>query len=105
MTFGESLKRFRASLGLNQKELADALSMKPPLYQRYESGKTTPSVDFIYKIIGKYDVSADYLLGLSDEPHPMTPQFDEKEVREAFALRDMIGSTVAKQLATQVPTQ
>lgn len=71
MTFGESLKRFRTSLGLNQKELADVLNMKPPLYQRYESGKTTPSIDFIYKITDKYDVSADYLLGLSDVPRPV----------------------------------
>lgn len=71
MTFGESLKRFRVSLGLNQKEFADVFNMKPPLYQRYESGKTTPSVDFIYKITNKYGVSADYLLGLSDTPRPV----------------------------------
>lgn len=86
MTFGESLKRFRQSLGLNQKELSDELNMKPPLYQRYESGKTTPSVDFVYKLISKYGVSADYLLGLTDSPHP-TP-YDEKEVKAAFEFRD-----------------
>lgn len=86
MTFGESLKRFRQSLGLNQKELSDELNMKPPLYQRYESGKTTPSVDFVYKLTSKYGVSADYLLGLTDSPHP-TP-YDEREVKEAMEFRD-----------------
>lgn len=85
MTFGESLKRFRVSLGLNQKEFADVFNMKPPLYQRYESGKTTPSVDFIYKITSKYGVSADYLLGLSDEPRPM--KFDEKTLNLIRAMQ------------------
>ena len=97
MKFGDALKRFRNSLGLNQKELAEELNMKPPLYQRYESGKTTPSIDFIYKLVEQYGTSADYLLGLSDEPHPQ--KYDEQEVKAAFALRDMIGATVAKQMA------
>ena len=74
--FGGALKRFRNSLGLNQKEFAAELKMKPPLYQRYESGKTTPSIEFIYKVTDKYGVSSDYLLGLSDEPKPQ--RFDEK---------------------------
>lgn len=107
MTFGESLKRFRQSLGLNQKELSDELNMKPPLYQRYESGKTTPSVDFVYKLISKYGVSADYLLGLTDSPHP-TP-YDEKEVKAAFAFRDAWLEAMKKlptaPMAGQVPAQ
>lgn len=82
MTFGESLKRFRLSFGLKQKEIADALHMKPPLYQRYESGITTPSVDFIYKIVNRYDVTADYLLGLSDEPRPKSQEVRDKDFFE-----------------------
>lgn len=85
MTFGESLKRFRSSLGLNQKEFADKLKMKPPLYQRYESGKTAPSVNFVIRLSNEYGVSADYLLGLSDEPRP--PKFDEKTLNLIRAMQ------------------
>ena len=105
MTLAESLRRFRNNFHLSQKQVASAGKVSWQSYQSYESGKASPSVKIIMNIADAYDVSTDYLVGRSDSPHPMTPQFDEKEVREAFALRDMIGSTVAKQLATQVPTQ
>lgn len=85
MTFGESLKRFRSSLGLNQKEFADKLNMKPPLYQRYESGKTVPSVNFVIRLSNEYGVSTDYLLGLSDEPRP--PKLDEKTLNLVRAVQ------------------
>lgn len=100
MTFGESLKRFRSRYNLKQKDVAEKLKMKQPLYQRYESGDTVPAITFIIKLADAYDVSTDYLLGRSDEPRPV--KYDEKEVQEAFALRDMIGSTVARQLAGKV---
>ena len=76
MTFGESLKRFRSRYNLKQKDVAEKLKMKQPLYQRYESGDTVPAITFILKLADAYDVSADYLLGRSDEPHP--PKIDEK---------------------------
>ena len=85
MTFGESLKRFRSSLGLNQKEFANQLNMKPPLYQRYESGKTVPSVNFVIRLSNEYGVSTDYLLGLSDEPRP--PKLDEKTLNLVRAVQ------------------
>ena len=37
-------------------------------------------------IADAYDVSTDYLVGRSDMPQPTN--FDEREVREAFAFRD-----------------
>lgn len=94
MTFSEALKRFREAQGLSQAAVARTLNIKPPLYQRYEWGKTTPSVEFVIKLSKIYGVSADYLLGLSDEPHPK--KYDEQEVREAFALRDALKTVMSK---------
>lgn len=39
-------------------------------YQTYEYGSSIPSAKVIVKIAVAFDVSADYLLGLSDEPRP-----------------------------------
>lgn len=88
MTFGESLKRFRSRYNLKQKDVAEKLKMKQPLYQRYESGDTVPAITFVLKLADAYDVSTDYLLGRSDEPHPA--KYDDKEVQEAFTLRDAL---------------
>ena len=74
MTLSESLKRFRTKYNLKQKDVAERLNMKQPLYQRYESGETVPAVTFIVRLADVYNVSADYLLGRSDEPQP--PKLD-----------------------------
>lgn len=84
MTFGESLKRFREDFGLSQVQVANDIGVQPPQYRRYEWDKTSPSIELIYKLADKYHVTADYLLGLSDEPRT----YDEQEVKEAFAIRD-----------------
>ena len=82
----EALRRFRKGTGLNQEEVAEKLGIKRQAYQPYETGKITPSVGMIKRIAQVFDVSADYLLGLSDTPRP-TP-YNEKEIKEAFAIRD-----------------
>lgn len=86
MTVAESLKRFRSEYGLSQKEVANTVGMVPTSYYRYESGRYLPQADIIITLAKAYNVSADYLLGLSDTPRPSG--FDEREVREAFAFRD-----------------
>ena len=96
MTVAESLKRFRSDFKLKQKDVAERLGVSPQVYYRYENGKSIPSVDLIMGIADIFGVTTDYLLGRSDEPRP--PKYDEQEVKEAFALRDMISSITAKQL-------
>ena len=70
MTVADALKRFRADYGLSQKEVADTVGMIPTSYYRYESGRFLPQVDIIITLAKKYNVSADYLLGLSNVPQP-----------------------------------
>lgn len=96
MTFGESIKRFRESEGLSQAAIATKLGIKPALYQRYEWDKTVPAVSFLKKMATTFNVTADYLLGLSDEPRPK--KYDEREVKEAFALRDALKTVIREPL-------
>ena len=70
MTVAESLKRFRKMFNLKQKDIAAVLEVTPQAYQVYES-KVTPSVNLIITLANHYKVSADYLLGLSDNPRPV----------------------------------
>lgn len=86
MKIGESLKRFRAGLNLSQKDVATKLGMLPQSYYRYESGRSIPQADVIINLANAYNVSADYLLGISDTPRPVP--YDEKEVKAAIEFRD-----------------
>ena len=81
-----SLKRFRKEFKLNQREVAKAISIPYQSYQAYEYGKSVPSSEVINKLADAYNVSTDYLLGRSENPQPTN--FDEKEVKAAFAFRD-----------------
>ena len=67
MTISESLKRFRKDFNLSQKSVADSLGIKPQSYV-YETKGVIPSAAVIVKLATIYNVSADYLLGLTDKP-------------------------------------
>lgn len=68
MTVVEALKRFRKEYRLTQKDVAEFLGIDNKSYQYHESNGRL-SADFLAKIATRYNVSADYLLGLSDNPH------------------------------------
>ncbi|MBO4899209.1 MAG: helix-turn-helix transcriptional regulator [Lachnospiraceae bacterium] len=65
--FGEKLKEIRIKKGLSQKDFASRIGVVGATVSAYENGKKYPSVDILIKICSVYDVSADYLLGLSDQ--------------------------------------
>ncbi len=62
----ERLKELRIERGLKLKEVAERLNVTIRSISRYEDGTREPSVDLIVKFCKLYDVSADYLLGLTD---------------------------------------
>ena len=68
MEISESLKRFRQEFKLNQREVAAALNIPYQSYQGYEYGRNIPSAKIILNLARIYNVSADYLLGLTDAP-------------------------------------
>lgn len=84
MTIAESLKRFRKTFNLNQKQVAETLGIKQQSYQVYES-KTVPSSTVILRLADAYNVTTDYLLGRSDEPRP--PKLDEKTLNLVRAMQ------------------
>jgi transcriptional regulator with XRE-family HTH domain len=74
----KALQRFRKEFGLSQKQVADVWGVTPQTYQIYEYGKSSPSAETIKKIAVAFEVSADYLLGISDKARP-TPKDTEIE--------------------------
>ena len=62
----DRLKELRLAMGLTQKQVAEKLELSTRAYSHYEQGDREPSLDLIKKLCRFFDVSADYLLGLSD---------------------------------------
>lgn len=65
--FSSRLQSIRIERGCSRKEIADLLKITPRAYQYYEEGKREPSYDKLVLLAQHFNVSADYLLGLSDE--------------------------------------
>lgn len=63
----DKLKEIREKTGMNKKEFADYLGVKYTTYNNYEVGSREPASDFLIMISKKFDISIDYIMGLSDE--------------------------------------
>lgn len=70
------LKELRDGLGLNQSEFSESIQLKQPTYNAYEKGANKPQVDTLIKIATKYNVSIDWLCGLSDDEDRPKVTFD-----------------------------
>jgi transcriptional regulator with XRE-family HTH domain len=65
--FGLRLKSLRLDKGLTQKQLADKLGIVKASVSSYEQNSTYPSIEIFIKLCRTFDVSADFLLGLSND--------------------------------------
>jgi transcriptional regulator with XRE-family HTH domain len=60
---GKRLKKARMSLGLQQKEMAEGIGVKPPYISSLETGKrSNPSIALLFYLSRHYHISLDYLL-------------------------------------------
>ena len=81
MDFKIRLAELRDNADLKQTELAEKVSLKSSAISKYEKGLTQPSMDTLIRFAEIFNVSVDYLLGLSSIPNPYTTEnFTPKEV-------------------------
>ena len=69
--FSIRLKKARKAAGEQQTELALAIGLNQTQISAIENGKQGTSFDKLAAICQHYNISADYFLGLIDEPRPL----------------------------------
>ncbi|WP_458407210.1 helix-turn-helix domain-containing protein [Anaerotignum sp.] len=83
--FPERLRQLRKSGNISQQKLGTYLNYGYTAIANYESGRNEPSFDTLMKIAIFFDVTVDYLLGLSDEPIIMnTLSISEGQLLEIY---------------------
>ena len=65
--FTTRLKKSITESGLTQRMLATLIGTTEQSVSRWANGNRTPNADMLYRMCKALDVSADYLLGLSEE--------------------------------------
>ena len=63
---GQRLKELREERALTQKEVAEALHINSVTYLHYEKEQREPPLELLADFAKFFDVSVDYLLGLSE---------------------------------------
>jgi transcriptional regulator with XRE-family HTH domain len=64
------IRDLREDNDLTQKQIADFLMCDQSLYSKYERGERETPLLLVVKLANYYDVSVDYLIGLTDEKNP-----------------------------------
>ncbi len=61
------IRDLREDHDLTQQELADMLGCSQATYSRYETGDVNVPIDILKRLSQFYQVSIDYIVGLSDK--------------------------------------
>ena len=66
--FSETMCELRRKKGASQRTAAAELGISQALLSHYENGAREPGLDFVCRACEYYGVTADYLLGRTNEP-------------------------------------
>ncbi len=74
------LSSLRKEKDISQKEAASVLGVSQALLSHYEKGIRECGMDFIVKACRYYDVTADYMLGMSQNRHGFNDIYSQSEL-------------------------
>lgn len=84
--FGERLRQLRQARGMTQQELAQKLNLTKASVSAYETSGKYPSVEVLRELAVLFNVSADYLLGLTDDRRIDFTSLTDEQFRLIHAL-------------------
>lgn len=68
MNYAQRIRALREDNDLKQKEIAIILKTNQKVYSRYETEENELPIRHLMTLCRYYNVSADYILGFTDEP-------------------------------------
>ncbi len=71
MQYYQRIRDLREDQDLTQDQLVKILKMHKTTYTNYEQGKREPPFEFIIKLAKFYNVSIDYIAGITDNPEEL----------------------------------
>ena len=96
--FASRLSQLRRERGISQKKASEALGISQALLSHYEKGIRECGLDFVVRCSEYYNVTTDYLLGVSDNRNGIDMQSFESIAPETGSAESITLSEAAKQL-------
>ena len=88
----------RLNHNLTQSDLADILGLKPTAISNYESQRNEPSFEKLIKLSEYFEVSCDYLLGITDSYLPVKGEVLDRDIVELFDKYQQLDQTQVGEL-------
>lgn len=85
-SLGQKLKSLREEKKLKQPDVANHLNITRQNYSSYENNRSQPPIDTLREIALFFNVSSDYLIGISDNRNPV----------EIYSANNINGSNVVQ---------
>lgn len=91
MAFGDNIQKLRNSKGMSQQELADAIGIGRSTLANYEQNKREPNYKTLEAIAKYFNVSIDYILGLTNDKFDYTHKDTLSEIiyKQIYKLTDV----------------
>ena len=70
-SYAKRIRDTREDRDIKQEHIAQVLHTSQSYYSKYELGKRPLPIEHLITLCKLYDLSADYLLGFTDEPKPL----------------------------------
>jgi len=93
--FGERLKELRKRRKISQVNLSTKIGICQEAISSYERGITTPSIEVLCKIQKYFNVSADYLLGITDRENSIS--YNQLNNFEVYLINNYRKLTISEQ--------
>lgn len=71
MKTAQRIRILREDRDLTQTDVATILHTSQTVYSRYERDERSLPIEILYELCKFYDVTADYILGFTDEKKPL----------------------------------
>lgn len=90
MSFGSRLKKLRTEKNFSQKQVASDMGISITTISQYESDSRFPNKEMLKRLCKYYQISSDYLLGLTDIKHAPLSKEEAKEKMMMSKQMDLI---------------
>lgn len=80
MSFGSRLKELRNEKKFSQKQVAEDMGISITTISQYENDSRFPNEEILKRLCLYYQISSDYLLGLTDVKHSPMSKEEAKEM-------------------------
>lgn len=98
MKFHTRLKQLRLHYKLTQSDLADILGLKATAISNYESQRNEPSFEKLILLSEYFEVSCDYLLGLTGSYLPVEGEVLDKDIVDIYDIYQQLDQRHSNEL-------